>query len=76
VARHVRGDGPAGKQFRCRVGDRVEVVGLMNDPDPIPVGVCGTVRALLGSGALAQIDVEWEDGRSLYLLPGDPFRVI
>jgi hypothetical protein len=44
----------------------------MNDPSPLPVGSTGTVRRTT-FGELAQIDVEWDNGRTLMLVPSDPF---
>lgn len=61
-------------------GDRVEMTGIMpNDPDPIPVGMRGTVIEVVRS--VDQIWVDWDvdsEGRkrSLNLLPTDPFRVV
>ena len=55
------------------VGTRVEMVGLMpNDPCPVEVGTKGTVTG----GNAAQIYVDWDNGRTLILLPRDPYRVI
>jgi hypothetical protein len=55
------------------VGTRVEVTGIMpNDPSPMEVGARGTVTG--GNGG--QIWVDWDNGRSLILLPSDPYRVI
>lgn len=59
-------------------GDRVQVTGILDDPAPLTVGMAGTV-CWIGTGTTAltrQIGVEWDDGRCLLLLPGDPFRVI
>lgn len=53
-------------------GSRVEITGLMNDPDPLPVGSRGTVVG--GNGS--QIWVRWDSGRSLMLLTADPYRVL
>lgn len=54
-------------------GDRVEMTGVMaNDPAPIEVGTRGTVTG----GNAAQIMVKWDTGRSLILLPEDPYRVV
>lgn len=56
-------------------GDRVLITGIQpDDPAPLPIGSCGTVVYVSES----QIDVDWdaEVGRSLMLLPGDPFTVI
>lgn len=54
-------------------GDRVRLTGPMkDDPDPIPVGSEGTV----GRVTLFQIDVDWDNGRQLFLLPEDSFVVL
>lgn len=58
-------------------GDRVRMTGLMpDDPCPIPVGEEGEVVALVGTEQFPQIDVKWDSGRTLFLLPTDPFEVI
>lgn len=63
---------------RPQVGDRVRMMGVMpNDPDPIPVGMEGTVRSVTPEElAIQQYDVDWDGPRSLFLLPGDPFAII
>lgn len=54
-------------------GARVRATGLMDDPDPIPVGNTGTVRWATEH----QIKVDWDEGdRALMLLPTDPFEVL
>lgn len=61
-----------------KIGDRVQITGAMNDPDPVPVGTCGTVN-WVGSWTCEltrQIGVRWDDGRTLGLLEGDPFVVL
>lgn len=58
------------------VGDRVRMVGVMeNDPDPMAVGDEGTVEAVSVSSLGVQIDVTWDNGRTLFLLGEDPFIV-
>lgn len=59
-------------------GDRIRVTGVLpNDPAPIPIGNEGTVTGVRNAGTpYAQIDVEWDDGRTLMLLPGDPFEIV
>ena len=47
-------------------GTRVELTWMPKDPDPIPVGTQGTVMG----GSAAQIDVRWDNGRHLFLIPG------
>ena len=63
------------------VGDRIRLVSMHDDPDPIPPGQTGTVASverLLTEGAgWLQIDVNWDKGRSLMLVsPPDRFEVI
>lgn len=64
-------------------GDRVRVVGeLPNDPDPLTIGLEGTVVHVMNpQTTIEQIVVDWDtpigaSRRSLMLLPGDPFEVI
>lgn len=59
-------------------GDRVQMTGVMaNDPTPLAVGEEGTVETVFNAGTpYAQISVKWDSGRSLILLPEDPFRVV
>ena len=58
-----------------RPGDRIKLVLMPNDQHPIEPGSEGTVVAVTG-GAYAQIDVNWDSGRSLCLIPGvDQFEV-
>lgn len=56
-------------------GARIELTGLMDDPNPLPVGATGKVTRVNDF----QIGVDWEapyEDRSLMLVPEDPFRVI
>ena len=56
-------------------GDRVRLIHMPSDPDPILPGALGTVVAVCG-GDFPQIQVAWHDGRSLALLPGiDQFEL-
>lgn len=54
------------------------MVGLMpGDPDPIKVGSEGRVERVSGRGrTVEQIDVAWDSGRTLMLLPEDPFIIV
>ena len=57
-------------------GDRVKMLHMPDDPDPIPAGSTGTVTRVT-DGPLGQVDVAWDSGRSLSLVPGvDRFEVI
>ena len=64
--------------MKPRMGDRVRVTGVMNDPNPLPVGTEGTVDWLgqWESELTKQIGVKWDNGSRLILLPFDPFEVI
>lgn len=60
------------------LGDRIELVSMENDPDPIAPGERGTIDYL---GAVLQgqrqIGVKWDSGRSLMLLlPMDKIRKV
>lgn len=54
------------------LGDTIEITGVMSDPDPLPVGLRGTV---ISANAM-QIGVEWANGRTLMLVPDDPYRIV
>ncbi len=62
-------------------GDRVELLAMPSDPDPIPVGSRGTVMAVsnhvTGGERWLQVDVAWDSGRTLMLvIPPDRVRVL
>jgi len=59
------------------IGDRIRLIAMVDDPDPIPAGATGTVLAVT-TGRFAQIDVAWDNSsRTLSLVPGvDRFEVI
>ncbi|WP_280311211.1 DUF4314 domain-containing protein [Nocardia abscessus] len=58
------------------VGDRVRITGIMpDDPSPLEIGATGTVTGVRYQ-AISQIDVKWDNGRNLILLPNDPFEII
>lgn len=60
-------------------GDRIKLISMKNDPNPIKVGMTGTVTNVNtdGSREFHQIHVEWDDGRTLRLLPyEDEFELL
>ena len=61
-------------------GDRIRLVAMHDDPDPIPTGQLGTVvgvRSHAGKPPWHQIDVAWDSGRTLMLVsPPDRFEII
>jgi hypothetical protein len=63
-------------------GDRIEMIRMSDDPNPIAPGTKGTVRHVepvrLGPGDnFTQIDVLWDNGRTLMVVcPPDRIRKI
>lgn len=55
----------------------IEVTGIMDDPDPMPVGSIGRVVQVAECFGMHQIWVDWIGStRSLMLLDSDPFRIL
>ncbi|MBB3205427.1 hypothetical protein FHS27_001227 [Rhodopirellula rubra] len=64
-------------QTKLKAGDRVRLVSMTDDPDPIPVGTTGTVAGVYPHGDWTQVDVDWDTGRSLMLsIPPDVVATI
>ena len=64
-----------------RAGDRIRLVSMQDDPDPVQVGQLGTVVSVSrhggGKDAWHQIDVAWDNGRTLMLVsPPDQFAIV
>ena len=60
-----------------RPGDRIRLVAMLDDPDPIPAGTTGFVTSVRQHGTWAQVDVNWDNGRKLMLaVPPDRFEMI
>ena len=62
-------------------GDRIRLVAMQDDPDPIQPGSVGTVvhvdRHGGGREVWHQIDVAWDNGRTLMLVsPPDAFEIV
>lgn len=64
-------------------GQRIEMLHMPDDPDPIPAGTCGTITA---AGQLPfthngkpqfQLQVTWDNGRSLSCIcPPDQIKIL
>ena len=48
-------------------GTRIRLLEMSEDPNPVPVGSCGTVLAVDDAG---QLLMQWDNGRNLSLVPG------
>jgi hypothetical protein len=64
-----------------RNGDRIRLLAMSDDPDPIQVGQLGTIISISrhggGKDAWRQIDVAWDNGRTLMLVsPPDQFEIV
>jgi hypothetical protein len=63
-------------QRQLKKGDRICLVS-MQDPDPLPVGSLGTVVTVYHHRDWSQVDVDWDNGRSLMLsMPEDSIEII
>lgn len=60
--------------------DRIELIEMPADPNPVPVGATGTVKWVSHFDSphpYDQVGVSWDNGRSLMLLiPPDRVRVL
>ena len=60
-----------------KVGDRVRLVSMTDDPDPILEGEIGTLIAVYPQDGWHQVDVQWDSGRSLMLvIPPDRVEIV
>ncbi len=60
-------------------GTRIELVDMIDDPNPVPHGTRGTVMFAnrVESMGFTQYDVDWDNGRSLMLcVPPDSYKVV
>ncbi len=59
------------------VGDRIRLIHMPEDPDPIPAGSLGTVREIHHQRGWTQVEVDWDNGRQLMLsLPDDVIEIL
>lgn len=63
------------------VGDRIQLIIMPDDPDPIPPGTQGTIVEIvslhMGIPRQVQVEVDWDIKRSLALvIPPDRIKVL
>lgn len=64
-------------QIRLKKGDRIRLVSMPQDPNPISVGSLGTVVAVRDQREWTQVDVDWDNGRTLMLtIPDDCVSIV
>ena len=57
-----------------KIGTRVKLISMEDDPRPIEPGTCGTVKLIDDIGT---IHVRWDNGRLLGLVPEkDKFEIV
>ncbi|QDT10702.1 DUF4314 domain-containing protein [Planctomycetes bacterium K23_9] len=60
-----------------KAGDRVRLLSMTDDPDPISAGTTGTVAGVYPLSDWTQVDVDWDNGRSLMLsIPPDQVEIV
>ena len=60
-----------------KVGDRIRLIEMTDDPNPIDAGATGTVTAIHFHSGWTQLEVDWDCGRQLMLAsPPDRFEVL
>lgn len=60
-----------------KVGDRIELVRMEDDPDPVPTGTRGKVTGVSKHAGWMQVWVTWDNGRRLALtVPPDEFDIV
>lgn len=60
-----------------RIGDRVVLIMMGDDPDPVPPGSIGTINYVTGDSMGYIIGVQWDSGRSLSLVePADKWDFV
>lgn len=63
------------------IGDRIELLSMPDDPDPVPTGTQGTVESItrvpMRGKSFTQVGVKWDNGRTLSLvMPPDRVKVV
>lgn len=67
--------------YTLKKGDRVRLMYMPNDPDPVPVGTLGTVQWVTDLHGFrdkeTQVIMKWDNGRSLCCIcPPDVLEIV
>jgi hypothetical protein len=55
-------------------GKRIRLISMNDDPNPIPTGTLGTIQHIDGIG---QLQVIWDNGRRLAVIPNiDEYEIL
>jgi hypothetical protein len=71
----------AADPYSIEVGDRIRLLDMPNDPDPVPAGTEGVVKMVTDIGFRQkkeiQLVVKWDNGRSLSCIcPPDLVEIV
>lgn len=62
---------------QLNTGDRIRLISMPNDPAPVPIGTKGTVLRTHVHSDWCQVEVAWDNGRSLMLtMPDDCVAIV
>ena len=62
---------------QLQTGDRIRLISMPDDPDPVPIGTRGTVLRVHFHSDWCQVEVAWDNGRALMLtMPDDCVALI
>ncbi len=60
-----------------KIGDRIMLIEMVRDPDPILPGAQGTIQDVCKYTGWVQVWIQWDNGRTVALcIPPDSARVI
>jgi hypothetical protein len=60
-----------------KTGDRIRLISMPEDPDPVPVGTLVVVLRVIDYREWQQVEVAWDNGRKLMLsLPEDCIELL
>jgi hypothetical protein len=64
------------KQAPLKAGDRIKLINMIDDPDPIKPGTLGTVRRVLPWLDEWTVYMEWDGGHTYELVEAAPIQSV